>query len=181
VSKSIAPGLRVGWVVPGRWLRQVRHLKLVASMAGATWPQVTVAQYLATGDYDRHLRVARAAYRQSRDRLIDAVARSFPEGTKVTRPAGGFVAWVELPRVVDAVDLYRRALGAGISVAPGTLFSAREKYRRYIRLSFASAAEQRTMRAIERVGSLASAIAGAERPPVKRAGTRRSRPRDRGP
>jgi DNA-binding transcriptional MocR family regulator len=156
VSKSIAPGLRVGWVVPGRFARQVRHLKLVASMACATWPQATVAEYFAGGDFDRHLRVARTDYRRSRDRLLEGVARHFPAGTKATRAGGGFVAWIELPRTVDATDLYRRALAAGISIAPGTLFSAREKYRHFIRVNFARGADGAVVRAVEMLGELAS-------------------------
>jgi DNA-binding transcriptional MocR family regulator len=177
VSKTIAPGLRVGWVVPGRYARQVRHLKLVASMGCATWPQVTVAEYLAGGEHDRHLRVARAAYRRSRDGLIECVARRFPQGTKVTHPAGGFVAWVELPRATDAVDLYRQALAAGISIAPGSLFSAREKYRRFVRLSFAHGSTPAVVRALEKVGDLACAIERAGRPPPAPVSAREATPR----
>jgi DNA-binding transcriptional MocR family regulator len=69
------------------------------------------------------------------------------------------VSWLELPRSVDAVDLYRRALAAGISIAPGTLFSAREKYRHFVRLSFAYGSEAAVARALATVGELASAAA----------------------
>ncbi|MGA3119443.1 MAG: PLP-dependent aminotransferase family protein [Polyangiaceae bacterium] len=156
VSKSIAPGLRVGWAVPGRWIDEVSSLKLVSTMACATLPQIAVAQYLASGGHDRHLRSAKAAYRQSRDRLIELVAKHFPRDTRVTRPAGGFVAWLELPKNVDAVALYRRALAEGISIAPGPLFSAREKYRNFIRLNFAQGWDDRTLGAITRLGRLAA-------------------------
>jgi DNA-binding transcriptional MocR family regulator len=156
VSKSIAPGLRVGWAVPGRWLSEVNYLKLVSSMASATLPQLVVAEYLAHGGYDRHLRAARAHYRQSRDRLIDLVGKHFPRETRATRPAGGFVAWLELPRNVDAVALYRRALAEGISIAPGPLFSAREKYRQFVRLNFAQGWNERTVGALTRLGRLVS-------------------------
>jgi DNA-binding transcriptional MocR family regulator len=175
ISKSIAPGLRVGWILPGRFARQVRHLKLVTSMGCATWPQATVAEYFAGGDYDRHLRVARTAYRTSRDRLIDCVARRFPRDTKVTHPAGGFVSWVELPRSMDAVELYRQALAAGISLAPGTLFSAREKYRRFVRLNFAYASVPAVVNALETLGDLASAN---DRPLPPRASARHVATRD---
>ncbi len=157
VSKSIAPGLRVGWAIPGRWLNEVNYLKLVTSMASATLPQLAVAEYLAQGGYDRHLRAARAVYRQSRDRLIDLVGKHFPKDTRVTRPGGGFVAWLELPGGVDAVALYRRALAEGISVAPGPLFSARERYRHFIRLNFAQGWDGRTVDALTRLGRLAAA------------------------
>jgi DNA-binding transcriptional MocR family regulator len=152
VSKSIAPGLRVGWAVPGRWLREVTYLKLVSSMASATLPQLAVAAYLAHGGYDRHLRAARTHYRRSRDGLIDLVGKHFPQGTRVTRPAGGFVAWLELPKTVDAVALYRQALTEGISIAPGPLFSAREKYRHFVRLNFAQGWNERTVSAMTRLG-----------------------------
>jgi DNA-binding transcriptional MocR family regulator len=156
VSKSIAPGLRVGWAVPGRWVKEVNLLKLVSSMASATLPQLAVAEYLAHGGYDRHLRAARVHYRQSRDRFIDLVGKHFPRGTRVTRPAGGFVAWLELPKTVDAVALYRRALAVGISIAPGPLFSAREKYRHFVRLNFAQGWSERTVGAMARLGELVS-------------------------
>jgi DNA-binding transcriptional MocR family regulator len=157
VSKSIAPGLRVGWAVPGRWSSEVKYLKLVSSMASATLPQIAVAEYLAQGGFDRHLRAARVHYRHSRDRLVDLVAKHFPRETRATRPAGGFVAWLELPKTVDAVALYRRALAEGISIAPGPLFSAREKYRHFVRLNFAQGWNERTVGAITRLGKLVSA------------------------
>jgi DNA-binding transcriptional MocR family regulator len=156
VSKSIAPGLRVGWAAPGRHTAEVAHLKLVSSMSSATLPQLAVAEYLAQGGFDRHLRAARTFYRQARDRLLYLVAKHFPSGTRVTRPAGGFVAWIELPRGADAVALYHRALAEGISVAPGTLFSAREKYRGFLRVNFAGGWNQRTVGALARVGLLAA-------------------------
>ncbi len=159
VSKSIAPGLRVGWAVPGRWVTEVNYLKLVSSMASATLPQIAVAEYLAHGGYDCHLRSARGIYRQSRDRLVDLVGKHFPQGTRVTRPAGGFVAWLELPRSVDAVALYRRALAEGISIAPGPLFSAREKYRNFVRLNFAQGWDERTVGAMTRLARLVDALA----------------------
>jgi DNA-binding transcriptional MocR family regulator len=157
VSKSIAPGLRVGWAVPGQWVGEVKYLKLVSSMASATLPQLVVAEYLAHGGYDKHLRAARVHYRQARDRLIDLVGTHFPRETRVTRPAGGFVAWLELPRSVDAVALYHRALAEGISIAPGPLFSAREKYRHFVRLNFAQGWNEKTVGALTRLGKLASA------------------------
>jgi DNA-binding transcriptional MocR family regulator len=159
VSKTIAPGLRVGWAVPGRHLRAVEHLKLVSSMASATLPQAVVAAYLEQGGFDRHLRAARTLYRQRRDRFLDLVAAHFPAGTKATRPAGGFLGWLELPRKVDALALYAQALEAGVSVAPGPLFSAREKYRSFVRLNFARRWDERAVAALRRVGALAARMA----------------------
>ena len=154
VSKTIAPGLRVGWAAPGRWAARVNHLKLVTSMASATLSQAAVAEYFASDSYDRHLRVARTHYRRSRDRLIELVARHFPPGTRVTRPSGGFVSWLELPGDIDAVALYRRALAQRTSVAPGPLFSARKKYRNCIRVNFAQGWAPREVSGLALVGRL---------------------------
>jgi DNA-binding transcriptional MocR family regulator len=156
VSKTIAPGLRVGWAVPGRYLERVTHLKLVTSMATATLPQMAVATYLEQGGYDRHLRAARASYRASRDRLIELVGEHFPRGTRVTRPAGGFVAWIELPGRVDTMVLYRRALEQGVSFAPGSLFSARERYGHFLRVNFARGFDERAGAAVRLLGRLAA-------------------------
>ena len=153
VSKSLAPGLRVGWAVPGRYLEQVTHLKLVTSMATATLPQIAVAAFLDSG-YERHLRTARLAYQQRRDQFLDLVATHFPAETRVTRPSGGFVAWLELPRKQDSVELYAEALKLGVSVAPGPLFSARERYRNFIRINYGHAWDARTTEALAALGRL---------------------------
>ncbi len=155
VSKTIAPGLRVGWSIAGRFAARVNYLKLVSSMASATLPQIAVADYLSGGSYNRHLRAARSFYAQSRDALVDLVGRHFPRETMVTRPSGGFVAWVELPREIDPVVLYRRALAEGVSVAPGPLFSARAKYRNFLRLNYSHPWNDRTRKAMVRLGELA--------------------------
>ena len=63
--------------------------------------------------------------------------RYFPGGTRVTRPNGGIVLWVKMPDYVDSLVLYKQALQAGITLAPGYMFSATEQYRNFIRLNAA--------------------------------------------
>jgi DNA-binding transcriptional MocR family regulator len=154
VSKTLAPGYRVGWVAPGRFFRQVEHLKLFNTFSTATLPQFTVAEFLGSGGYDRYLRRVRRIYAQQSALMAQAVGRHFPAGTRVTCPAGGFVIWVELPPDLDALSLYRRALGAGVTFAPGPIFSPNGGYRNFLRLNAAvwsDAVEQ----AIVRLGALA--------------------------
>ncbi len=154
ISKTLEPGLRVGWTSPGRYFRKIEHLKLVTSMATATLPQIAVADYLENGGYDRHLRTMRSQYRQNRDICIDLISRYFPEGTRITRPEGGFLAWVELPGKADAMKLYRLAMEQRISITPGPLFSAKQKYRNYIRINYAPAWSTEREQAIEKLGKL---------------------------
>ncbi len=122
VSKTLAPGYRVGWIVPGTHQEDVERYKLAAQVATATAPQLAVADLLEGGGFDRHLRTLRRRYRELVRRVAHAVAESFPEGTRVTSPEGGHVLWVELPKSCDSTELFHRALDAGVGVAPGGLF-----------------------------------------------------------
>ncbi len=134
-SKTLAPGYRVGWTAPGRFKTRVEHLKFVSSVATATLPQMAIAEFLASGGYDHHLRKVRRLYAQKIQRMTQAITKYFPENTRITRPAGGHVLWVELPPHIDSVELYRRALTAKISIAPGPIFSVKHKYQNFIRLN----------------------------------------------
>lgn len=67
--------------------------------------------------------------------MTEAIGRHFPPETRVTRPTGGQVLWVELPERIDAIELYRRALARHISIAPGPIFSAKQRFRNFIRLN----------------------------------------------
>jgi DNA-binding transcriptional MocR family regulator len=153
-SKTLAPGYRVGWMTPGKFKDAIEHQKILSNIATATPPQMAVAEFLACGGYDHHLRKVRRGYARHVSLMSDSIARYFPEGTKVSHPAGAFFLWVEMPEHVDSLSLYEHARGLGISIAPGPIFSVKEKYRNYIRLSAAYwNAEIET--AIRKIGSLA--------------------------
>ncbi len=154
-SKMLAPSYRVGWVAAGRYQAKVEALKLAATMETSTLLQVVVAEFLENGGYDRHLRKLRAALALQTDQVLAGVGEHFPPGTKVTRPAGGFVLWVELPRGVNAIELHGRALAERISIAPGPLFSARKGYQNYIRLSCSTPWSEKLDRALATLGRLA--------------------------
>lgn len=135
VSKTMAPGYRVGWIIPGRWRAKVERFKMVSNVSTACLPQLAVADVLANGGYDRHLRRIRAAYARSTAQMRRAVAESFPAGTRLSNPHGGFVLWAELPGKADSLELYDRARRAGVVMAPGPLFSATGRFRNALRLN----------------------------------------------
>ncbi len=156
-SKTLSPGLRVGWMVPGRWREQVEYLKYVNSLAAPTLSQLAVADFLHHGGYDRHLRQVRGAYARQVALMTRAVGKYFPAGTRVTQPRGGFVIWVELPGQVDALSLCQRALEQRISIAPGPVFSASGKYRNCIRLNCAQPWNDTLDQAVMTLGRMAEA------------------------
>ncbi len=136
-SKTLAPGFRVGWAAPGRYLDRVKRLKFSSFIATPSCTQMAIAQYLEHGGFDRHLRSLRRTYRELMDRMIHVVGDVFPAGTRATRPAGGHVLWVELPEHVDSMLLREQAAQAGVSVLPGPVFSPTGRYRNFIRLNCA--------------------------------------------
>lgn len=151
-SKTLAPGMRVGWIAPGRYRDRVLHTKYVSTGASAISPQLAVADFVANGGYERHLRRMRPQYRRGRDAMIDWVARYFPAGTRMSDPQGGFLLWVELPGDIDTLELNRRLLAHCIRIAPGALFSASGKYRNCLRLNFAEEPDERNEAAVRTVG-----------------------------
>ncbi|MTJ79978.1 MAG: PLP-dependent aminotransferase family protein [Telmatospirillum sp.] len=134
-SKILAPGYRIGWVAPGRFRDRVERLQLASTLAAPGIFQRAVSGFLESGAYDRHLRRLQSAAGDQCRRMAGAIGALFPAGTRVTRPDGGILLWVELPDGVDAIDLSRRALAAGIGVCPGPVFSATGRYRNFIRLN----------------------------------------------
>jgi len=162
LSKTLSPGLRIGWVAAGRHRERVEYLKYVTNLAAPTAPQIAAAELLESGRYERHLRRVRGDYARAVARMSDAVTRCFPEGTRVSRPEGGFVIWIELPAGLPAAGregfaLAHRALAAGISIAPGPIFSATGKYRNCLRLSCACKWDARVERAVATLGELVRA------------------------
>ena len=134
-SKCLAPGYRVGWTLAGRHSHAAHKLKMMSSLATSVPSQLAVAEYLEEGGYDRHLRQLRKVLADSLGRLRQLVLRHFPKGTRVSRPAGGYFLWVQLPEGADTLALHREALAHGISIAPGALFSADQRFRSAMRLN----------------------------------------------
>ncbi|KQP23496.1 PLP-dependent aminotransferase family protein [Pseudorhodoferax sp. Leaf267] len=155
-SKCLAPGYRIGWAAPGRFAKQVARLKLTTSLAAPAPNQAALAAYLETGGFDKHLRRLRHTLATQQQQFAQAVAEHFPAGTRATRPAGGYFLWVEMPQGVDALDLHRRALAQGISVAPGPIFSATRGFGNCLRLNYGHAWDARAQRAVAVLGGMAA-------------------------
>ena len=144
ISKSAAPGLRVGWIAAGRYQAAIEHLQFTNAVGPSPLTQEVAARFLTGGGYDRCLRRARRAYAERTAAMAAAILRTFPAGTRVSQPTVGFCLWVEMPNDVDALDLYAAALRSHIAITPRQLFSAKLRYRHFIRLNAAqwSAASQ---------------------------------------
>lgn len=154
-SKCLAPGYRIGWTTAGRFTQRVQRLKLSTTLSASGPAQGALAEYLEHGGYDRHLRKLRDVFAAQQEQMVDAIARHFPSGTRVTRPQGGFFLWLELPTDVDAMGLHQRALERGISVAPGPIFSASGQFRNALRLNYGHPWNESLENAVRELGALA--------------------------
>ena len=161
-TKTLSPGYRVGWVAPGRFKAKVEFLKFVNTAANPSLPQMAIAEFLQNGGFDRHLRKIRRIYADQMECMSAAVARYFPRGTKATRPAGGMCLWVELPENVNSLTVYRQAIAAKISTAPGPIFSAKQKYQNFIRLNFGNPWTERIENAVQDLGRIVHRLAEAK-------------------
>ncbi|MDM8516724.1 PLP-dependent aminotransferase family protein [Desulfobacterales bacterium HSG16] len=134
-SKALAPGLRVGWTIPGKFKETVMRNKMIASLASSRLNQVIIARFLKSGSYDRHLRKIRNQLKNQVSNTSLAIARHFPENTKITSPAGGLLLWCQLDPAIDAMELYYEAKKRNISILPGAICSGTKKNHNCIRIS----------------------------------------------
>ena len=136
-SKTLAPGYRIGWAVPGRFKEKVISLKRMNNIATNTLAQGAIAHFLQNGRYELHLRHLRKALHTNSLRYIQSVSDFFPEDTKITRPQGGFALWVEVNKKVDTYRLHKKALKHKIGIAPGQIFSTHgHQFQNHFRISF---------------------------------------------
>lgn len=135
-SKTLAPGFRIGWVAAGKHTSKLNALKYTSTMGTAVYPQATIAEFLRTGRYDVHLKKLRKSLASQISAIRQTILNSFPEGTSVSQPAGGFVLWIELPAYqMTTQRLFQKARDEGIGIAPGVLFASDERFSHAFRLN----------------------------------------------
>ncbi|MBC7874575.1 MAG: PLP-dependent aminotransferase family protein [Ferruginibacter sp.] len=136
LSKSLSPGYRIGWTIPGKFLEQVKQIKRIHNISSPTLTQAAIAHYLQYGRYEYHLKNMRKALHTQCLRYLQAIIDYFPADTKVSRPHGGFILWVQLNKKVNTFKLRVEAMKHNISIVPGKIFSASCNYNNCIRISF---------------------------------------------
>jgi len=156
-SKTVAPGYRIGWIATGRHMPRVLEHKMALTLCGPALPQVAFADFLSSGGYDSHLRRIRRIFSDNVDQMMRTIDRTFPASVRVTRPAGGFVLWLELPKHLDSRELLETALSKGICFVPGEAFSASGRYTNCLRLSCGDGWNPRIENGIKVLGKIVTA------------------------
>ncbi|AGA77890.1 PLP-dependent aminotransferase family protein [Echinicola vietnamensis] len=154
VSKTLAPGYRVGWIAPGKYRDKVLKTKLYHQVSSPSLSHEVVARFMDKGRYENHLRQLRVTLHHNLLKYLKIIQEYFPENTKTTFPNGGFLLWVELDPRIDTSLLYQPALTLGIKYAPGRMFTLRDQYKNCLRLSFGLDWNEQTATALTKLGLL---------------------------
>lgn len=154
-TKTLAPGFRIGWIAPGRYRKAIEMLKYQNNVCTMELPQLVIARYMESGSYDRHLRRLREQFRLQLACVSASVARHFPEGTRLSRPAGGFVLWVELPQPLTGRALFEAGVKQGIVIAPGDIFTTQGLYQHCIRINAGLPWTEAIAQGLQQLGELA--------------------------
>ncbi len=134
-SKSLIAGLRIGWVAAGKRALEVQKLQLMSTLATSAPVQMTLVHYLTSRNYESHLKQLRKKLFERKSKMTDLLSELLPEAVNVLSQSGGYFIWLELPKHIDALPIYREALKGNISIAPGKMFSLTEQYDHCIRLN----------------------------------------------
>lgn len=151
-TKSVAPGLRVGWVAPGRYHDKLLYMKHAILGTNVPATQLAAAAFIRDGHYHRHVRRMRQIYQHNIEKYTCWAREYFPYEICVTRPKGGFMLWVELAEQVDMVCVAKQLLHQKIQVAAGSLFSASGKYRNCVRINCALPPNEKHREVMQKLG-----------------------------
>ncbi|GAB4195311.1 MAG: GntR family transcriptional regulator MpaR [Wenzhouxiangellaceae bacterium] len=157
-AKTLAPGFRVGWLLAGRYHDRASKLKRALSCSSGLLQQLTLAEFIANGDYDRHLRRLLPVLQSNAQRMRAMIESHFPAHTRVSQPHGGSVLWLEMDPTFDSDSFFDQALAAGVSIMPGALFSADQRFNHYLRISYGHPWSEQLEEGIARLGQLAGEI-----------------------
>lgn len=154
LNKILAPGLRLGWIAAGKWQARVEMLKMSISRPNESLPQIVAADFMGTGAFERHLRRMRVQLRTQREWVAAIVARTFPEGTRLTLPRGGMHLWIEMPAGTSSEAVFDLALQQGIRVLPGAMFSNSKRFDHYLRINCGTPRSLEIERALETLANI---------------------------
>ena len=157
-SKSLAPGYRVGWTTAGQYRAAVEKLMFLNSLSIPSAPQIAIAKFMKRASFSQHLRNLRHTLRSNYILMRNCIEASFPAGTAVSAPRGGYVVWVRLPESIDALKLYHACIQKGISIAPGPIFTRKMEMTNYMRLNFSHQWTPAIEQAVKDVGVTAISL-----------------------
>lgn len=137
-SKTLAPGIRLGWLSPGRFFKQAEQLKFSLGSTVSPIYQETIAKLLSTSSYDRHVRKFRMQLAAQSYQTIHLISEHFPVSTRISQPKGGYSIWLKMEKKLDMKLFYKHCEQIGVRFTPGSAFSFSSVFEQHFRIIFAS-------------------------------------------
>jgi len=154
-SKTVAPGLRLGWVCAKRdVMEKIIVVKQASDLHSNYLSQRILHQYLIDNDLDAHIAQIRRSYKRQRDLMVSLIEEQFPEGTRLTRPEGGMFLWVTLPEGISSLKLFELAIEEHVAFVPGKPFYVDGDGDNTLRLNFSNSDEDRIDQGIRRLAGI---------------------------
>jgi len=153
-SKTLAPGIRLAWIVaPSELISRLVLLKQAADLHTATFNQMVAYEVAKNGFLDQHVKLIRQVYRERRDAMLSALEEFFPSEVTWTRPQGGLFLWATMPEGADCRSMFRSALAENVAFVPGDCFYANDAPEgcRHMRLNFSFSEPQQIREGIRRL------------------------------
>lgn len=161
LNKTLSPGLRLGWLLPGRWRGAIEAMQMSQSRPKEDLPQRVAARFLDSSSFERHLKRLHAALERQRADMIALIRETFPEHCEVQDVNAGLLLWVKLPNGVSSRQLFRKALENRIRILPGAIFSDSSYFDSYIRLSCGWPVTKERACAVAKLGWLCHQLASS--------------------
>lgn len=153
-AKSIAPSMRLGWVIaPPEFQESLLQRFRAMSLGNSRLTETALSVFLKKGKFDRHLRRLRKETMHRMAEFRNRILR-WPVDIRLSSPVGGFWLWAELPSSCDGLEIQKQALLQGLTVSPGSLFSASGGYRNYLRINCAMPAGENMLRHLDTLGAI---------------------------
>lgn len=173
LSKILAPGLRLGFVVaPRTVIARMTSLRVATDLQGDLAVECALAELFASGEFGRHVRRMRRLYRSRRDALVEALRRHLPDAVDFRVPSGGMALWVRAAPDIDVETWARHGASVGVAFRGGRIYDFAGAYQPYMRLGFTFHEERELDEAAQR---MARALVALRREPRVRRGASRSR------
>lgn len=154
-AKTLAPGIRLGWLSAGKFMKRAEQIKFSLGSTVSPIYQETVNRLLSSSSYDRHVRAFRMQLAKNAYLTINLITANFPEKTTVIMPSGGYNIWVKMPEGTDMASFYDQCDKIGVRFTPGHTFSFSGTFNTNFRIVFADKFSPKKMEAIKLAGQCA--------------------------